>query len=333
MAKEIIVGGGLCGLLLARERIKRGKEVEGFEPSERLGGRFLSGAPRILETKTTQRLAELVEGLECTPREGQPKSRKKGAWGEVAGDFPSQEQHLLNANYFWPNKRPQELLDSLTSEVAGVFHLRRRVVEVDPEQKRVTCDDGSAWEYEQLFWTGGLDDLRKASTEALPVLDSALKNLAPAHGGLCLDWELTAPLFEGHHTVVFPFRFKDWKLRALGVPGSWEDGHSLHWYVFLEEELLEDREEVAKCVRALKRELGKEFEGAKESVVSEKLSYFPVLATEKPATLESLQVAPGLWYMGAEAGLAGENGEPPANLDLLLSNFVEVRAQLPSGEA
>ena len=149
-----------------------------------------------------------------------------------------------------------------------------------------------------------------------------LKKIGSPRGGLYLDMELSRPVFPFRNTVVFPFRYKDNRLRALGVNApvrEGEAGHLVHWMVFLEDNLLENREETAKCLRALRRELRKEFPELETAVKQERIVYLPNITEDSVLPVKSLEVFPDVLYLGSE--LEPEDGpQGLRNLDRTLSN-------------
>jgi hypothetical protein len=121
--------------------------------------------------------------------------------------------------------------------------------------------------------------------------------------------------------VIFPFRFKDKKLRALGVndTSSTEGRFLVRWILFLEEEIIEDREEVAKCLKTLRRELEKEFPALKTSVVQERIVYLSSISGDHPVPTRTLNILPDLIYLGAELRMEDAE-ESLRNLDMILNN-------------
>lgn len=98
----------------------------------------------------------------------------------------------------------------------------------------------------------------------------------------------------------------------------------LHLMVFLPKEVMEDREEVAKCVRTLKRELTKEFPELSAKTKREKIVYLPLLSGEEAVSWGSIEVGPGVFYLGPQVYLTDEQAEL-RNLDLLVSNVELLR--------
>ena len=214
----------------------------------------------------------------------------------------------------------------VAEEVKGQFHFRKTVTEVDPERKVVTCSDESTYEYEKLLWCSPLELLLKAWKGDKTALLKVMKNAKEIPGGINLDLEMSTDVFPLRNTMVLPFRYKDTKLRALGVRST--ERHA-HWMLFLGQEIIEDREELAKCIRTFKRELQKEFPELKAAICSERIVYLPTISGETPTTAKSLELMPDVVYLGPEIRLP-DTDEGLRNIDRTLDNcrrFEETIAQ------
>ena len=185
------------------------------------------------------------------------------------------------------------------------------------------CQDGSQYSYDKIVWCSPLEPLIKLWNGDKAPLIKQLKELKEGYGGVNLELEVSGTLFPFKNTMVFPFRYKDSRLRALGVNATWPpptaERSLVHWLLFLGREITDDREELAKCIRTFKRELQKEFPELKTSTLSEKIVYLPLISGEIPAPLRSLRLLPDLLYVGPQARLA-DTDESLRNLDRTLNN-------------
>jgi protoporphyrinogen oxidase len=332
-----IVGGGIAGLLSARLLKHKGLPFLGFEKSDALGGRTTFGHHRLYSTSAVRFLSSQLESLEWEEIDDKPQLRKKGEWVEWAEEASEQESFYLHAPFFHPHSTFPELIHRLSSEVAESFQMRKTVTAIYPDTHRVEFLDGSALLYEKLIWCSSLPLLNKVwQGDKLP-LYKLLKKAEEPLGGISVDVELSSPLFSFRNTVVFPFRFKDSRLKALGMRSSWpippQEKSLTHWLLFLEKELAEDREEIAKCVRTFHRELEKEFPALKENLRTERIVYLPSISGEKPVAAKTLNVLPDLYYVGPEITL-GDKQDTARNLDLTLSNCQQLYTALEgSGES
>jgi hypothetical protein len=324
MAEIIVVGGGIAGLLAAEALKDAGFSVVGLEGSSGLGGRLEVGHHRVHAETSRASLAGLVEGLELQEVQEPPLVRTKGEWEKVeeTADFSSPEKFYLSEHYWIAKEGYSKLTARLLEKVAPLFQTRKLVTEVHAEQKKVVCEDGVEHPYERLVWCSSLRSLRTAWKGDKSAL-KGLTKLPERRGGISLEVDLKEPLFSSKNTVVLPFRFKEWKLRALGLAGTGESPR-VQWILFLEDEILEDREEVAKCVRTLKREIAKEFPQAPELSAREKLTYLPCISGEDPVEWKSILISPDVAYFGPEARLEGMD-ESWRNLDLTLANYPALR--------
>lgn len=329
MADIVIVGGGIAGLLAAEALVDAGFSVVGLEGSSELGGRVEVGHHRIHSEFARDSLRSLCEGLELSEVQEPPLLRTKGEWEKVedAENFIEAEKFYLSEHYWIPAAGYSQLVSRLVDKVKGNYQTRKLVTEVVPEEKKIVCEDGVEHPYERLVWCSPLKDLRSAWKGDKSLL-KGLSKLPERRGGISLEVDLKEPLFSSKNTVVLPFRFKEWRLRALGF--SSQAGLSrLQWVLFLEDEILDDREEVAKCVRTLKREIAKEFPAVAELTLKEKLTYLPVISGETPVEWKSVLISPDIAYFGPETRLQGMD-ESWRNLDLTLANYPALKRELES---
>lgn len=314
------MGGGFAGLLAAKLLTRNSIAFIGLEKSDFLGGHTRVGHHRFYDEGATSFLSQHLNGVEWLRIDDTPKERRKGEWRDIEEECTEEEQFYLKAPYFHPQTACSQLTQRLIEEVGGSFLTKKSADKIDPEKKVLTCVDGTEFSYDTILWCADMEFLSKAWPGDKTAVLKALKGQKEVCGGLNLDMELGAPMFSLRNTVVFPFRHKDKKLRALGVhePGSSEKAN-MHWLMFLEEAIAEDREEVAKCVRALKRELQKEFPELKENTKNERIVYLSSLSGNTPSPVKSLTVLPGIIYLGPQARPPGSN-EELRNLDRIVDN-------------
>lgn len=337
MKPWIIVGGGFTGLIVARILKSRGMNFIGLEKSEHLGGSASIGHQRVYEPGSVEFFRQQFPELEFDFIDENPLERRKGEWRAPEEEgLVSEEKFYLRGGFYSPKRSYAKLGDQLANEVGEFFHLRVSVTEIRPETKLLVCSNGNEIEYEKIVWCSPLETLPKVWTGDKTPLLKPVKELEDAPRGLMLEMETTAPLFPYKNTVVFPFRYKDSRLRALGTSKPSEEGagtHILQWVLVLEQELADDREELAKVMRTLKRELLKEFEGLKELLKGERIVYLPKASDEAPATVKSLALLPDVIYVGSQVRLP-QSKEEPRNLDRALDNchfFMDlVAAQTPA---
>jgi hypothetical protein len=329
MSEIIVVGGGIAGLLAAEALKDAGLSVVGLEGSSTLGGRIEVGHHRVHSELARESLKSLLDGLELSEVQEPPLTRTKGEWqkAEEAGEFSEAEKFYLSEHYWIPTEGYSKLIARLVDKVGPSFQTRKLVTEVHASEKRILCEDGVEHPYSHLVWCSPLRALRTAwAGDKSPL--KGLSKIPDRQGGISLEVELKEPLFSSKNTVILPFRFKEWRLRALGFPST-SGAPRVQWVLFLEDEILEDREEVAKCVRTLKREIGKEFPNAASMSVREKLTYLPVISGEAPLEWKSTLITPDIAYFGPETRLEGMD-ESWRNMDLTLANYPALKRDLES---
>lgn len=326
MTAKVVVGGGIAGLLAAEALVDAGFSVIGLEGSSQLGGRLEVGHHRIKSESTLERLKSLVDEVQVDEVTEPPMVRTKGEWEKLdpEEELTDAEGFYLAEKFWIPVGAYPKLLQRLTEKVGPLFQMRKLVTEVHAAEKKILCEDGSEHTFDHLAWCSPLRTLRGAWKGDKGPL-KGLSKLPERNGGISLEVDLKEPLFSTRNTVVLPFRFKEWRLRALGFAGISATA-SVQWVLFLEGEILEDREEVAKCVRTLKREIAKEFPQVAELSLREKLTYLPVISGEAPLEWKTLLLTPEIAYFGPEVRLEGRD-ESWRNLDLTLGNYPTLKQE------
>ncbi len=190
--------------------------------------------------------------------------------------------------------------------------------------------DGKELEFEKIVWCSSLDGLLKGWKGDKTALTKGMKKLPEGVKGINIDMVLSKPMFSSRNTIVFPFKYKDYKMRALGVAEETVgEGlapiYTVHWMLFLVDDFADDREEVAKSLRAFRRELSKEFPEMTGRVISDRISYLPVLSGEEPVAMKSLQLHEGVFYLGPQAKRS-DSKEGLRNLDQILDNAAALKA-------
>lgn len=328
MEPNVIIGGGISGLLTARVLQEKNLSFVGFEKSSRLGGRAEWGPHRVLKSETVSLLREWTPEVNWLSTEAEVHERVKGEFTPIRDGYSEAEKFYLTSTPFTPTTPFDQILEKLAAPVRDSFQSQKTVTQIFGDKKIIEFSDGTEQKFEKLFWCSDLALLFKLWNGEPLSAPKATKKASDQPSGVNLTFELSEPLFESKNTVVLPFRFKDWKLRALGISDFNEEGqpNRLHWMMFLPKELMEDREEIAKCVRTLKRELLKEFPSLTEKTKKEKIIYLPLLSGEQATHWASLEIAPDVYYLGPQVYLKEEQAEW-RNLDLLVSHVAHLRTK------
>lgn len=328
MEPYVIVGGGLSGLLTARILREKNISFVGFEKSPRLGGRAELGPHRILKENSVSMWKELLPEVDWLSIESEVQERAKGEFAPIRDGYSEAEKFYLTTSLYAPAIPFDQVVEKLAAPVRERFQLQKTVVQINENNKTIEFNDGTEQKFEKLFWCTDLALLFKLWVGETINIPKGNKKASETPSGVNLIFELSSPLFESKNTVVLPFRFKDFRLRALGIPEPDEktEGHRLHWMMFLPKELMEDREEIAKCVRTLKRELLKEFPELTQTILKEKIIYLPLLSGEDSARWASLEIASDVFYVGPQAYLNEEQADWK-NLDLVVSHACYLRSK------
>lgn len=326
MNPYVIVGGGLSGLMVARILNEKQAPFLGLEKSSRLGGRAEWGPHRLLQENSVSSFKEIVPDVVWNFTQEDVQERVKGEFQPIKDGFSEAERFYLTSSFYSAPVPFEQLIQKLAEPVAERFQLNKTVLKIDGNQKKLELSDGSEIQYEKLFWCLDLGSLFKLWQGDALVSPKTVKTLSDKPAGLNLILELDSPLFQNKNTVVMPFRYKEWKLRALAIPDVNSDSkpNRLHWMLFLPKEIIEDKEEVAKCVRTLKRELQKEFPEVSQKIKGEKIIYLPLISGEGTAHFSSLELAPGVTYLGPQVYQSEAQAELK-NLDLMLANVSSLK--------
>ncbi|MBY0372248.1 hypothetical protein K2X33_16325 [bacterium] len=330
MSKVVIVGAGVAGLGLAKQLSSSLVEISGLEKDLRGGGRFEIGHQRVYTAEARDFMTDLLPDTAWSLVEEPPFALRKGEFGPLGDmEFSAPESFYLATPFWQPAATYHSIVEKLWSQVGESFRLRTQVASVDLANKSLLLVSGEKVAYDKLLWTSTLASLGKATGET-PKGIAKKKPPVIETGGITLDLDTSASLFAQANTVVIPFRYKDHKLKGLGMQAPWSGtagAHSYRFLVFLEDALLEDREELAKVVRAFKRELTRTFPDLEKAESRERIVFHPSLSGEIPVSVRSLEIYPDVVCVGSD--LYTEEVSPDKqefalrNLDLTLRNCLD----------
>jgi hypothetical protein len=325
----IIVGGGLSGLLIARSLQSLGISFLGFEKDDRLGGNIIVGHHRVYERDSADILTSFSGSTDWSTIDDKPQTlNKKGEWVNAAPLEETDENFYMQVPFLEPTSGFGFMVRELIGDIGQFFRLKTSVTKVDPLNKTVLLQNGELLCYERLFWCCDLHSLPKNLVGDKTPLLKLLKNSPPTRKGINVDLELKLATFRSKNILVLPFRFKDKKLRALGIAGTHSPnlatGQILHWRLFLDADFADDHEEVAKCLRAFRKALEKEFPEIKENLITEKIFFLSSAGGEQPAQCKNPEIFPDLFYLGSQLDFTHAE-RSFRDLDMVLQNLKSLR--------
>jgi hypothetical protein len=319
MDKTVIVGGGAAGLLAVLALDQVGIEVVGVERGESLGADLMSGHHRLYRAESRALWEGLFPSINWIQIDAPAEEWRKGKWGAPDEKSLTEEQrYFLGSPFFVPTEGYRRLATELVAAGSRFFELHRPVQKIDPAARRLVFSDGSEQGYDKIVWCQSLESIGKV-LDVARAHGKGKKKASQQAGGVILELDLRELPYDKTNTVLLDFRFKEEVLTALGNRNDFSSGDevSFSWTLFLEESLLENREEVAKGIRAFKRELFKAFPVFKSGLVREKIVYLPLISGFTSLEVGDLSLHSDVLYLGSELRL----GEPGIqNLDLLSEN-------------
>jgi hypothetical protein len=331
MNRYLIIGGGVSGIITARVLQKRGLPFQGLEASRELGRDLGFIQLKVHNDRAVAMLRDLGVVDEWKRVEDQAKERKKGDWVSAESDYIDEERAFLGAPFYRPSQDSQLILEQLKHEVRSQFLTGKTLERLDTDRKIAFCKDGAEIEFESILWCTDLNSLIKMVSMPLKHSLKKYNNKHDIQGGIHLELELSQPLLAFNNSVVFPFRYKEYKLRAVGfnenTSSADKNAYKMHWFIFLERELADDREEVAKVIRAFKRELNKDFSDLSKTLLKEKIVFQPQVGSYSPIEVEGLELFPNIHYVGPELQL-NDTAVDRYPLDLTLENCQRVEKSI-----
>jgi hypothetical protein len=186
-------------------------------------------------------------------------------------------------------------------EVPANVHPRQNVeiVAVDPVKRQVRLESGEELSYDELYWAGSPERLRKAANVPVPVASGS-----EGHVGLSIHLvaERKGETTEVENRRIYlGFKYRSEPYCAVGLRYLRGDGKvDVRLVLPLLAEDAQDREELAKLATALRRETGRRLEELGLSVLEHQFQFLPSLFTGVSRKTRSPEVAPGLFFVGPE---------------------------------
>ncbi len=336
--KNIIIGSSISGLIAARILNQNQIPFIGLERETSLFSSIETGQQRLLTENAVKFIQQFAPIVDWERIDEAPCEIKKGEYSKLsAGSLEGHEKIYLKEHFFYPKVSFLELVQKIADPVEENFLTSKNVTEILASEKKVICQDGSEYVYDNLYWCADLSSLLRICKQGKSTLKTS-KKFEDSKGVINLFWE-TEPLITNKNSVTVSFRYKDYKLKAIGLadPLDHSQQQHLHWVLPIERELAEDREEIAKCVRTLKRELYKEFPEGPQKITKEKIVFNPTTTDDLHIPAKSLEVFEGVLYLGPNLSVKSEetedaSGQELSGLDLALVNCKSFQTSLNTAQ-
>jgi len=311
----IIVGGGLGGLLTATILHARKIPFLILEKTDQLGGRLRVGNHFVHRNIISmERYLQATVSILMTTKE-----RRKGEWVDIGMNVDPQESRILDPTFF---SKCIETFETSTS-------LEKEVSSVNTDKKFIILKDGTELNFKELYWCARLRNLLKIATKPPAALPSKQIKSLESPAQIHIEFELSEPLFPVEYRLFLPFRLREMKFSLVGSHANTKDGKFLfHLFFPIEGQAAEDPEEIAKIVRAAKRELQKEFPLLSKVTLSERIVFMDDCPASQAITTPSLEIYPSVFYVGPE--LRTREDSSSREDDLILENCSLIDARLSS---
>jgi hypothetical protein len=306
METQIIVGSSLSGLLLAEYFTSKNIPFIGLEKEDEIG----AFASQDLLTISQEKMAESMKELFNFDFKMRSLSTKK----RLKSEFQNLENISDQTFYFF---EPKDFSNSKNK-----FLPLKKIKTISPSVKSLICEDGSEFNYANLFWCSKLYNITQVlSDDEKGSLQSFSNKIPTTKLFLKCEFEFLETFFEQNFLSKFVFRFKEYKIEA----SLFWNKNSLNTYFEIPSDFSEDREEIAKSYKTFKRELLKEFDQPENKIIAEKVSLIPHEPFSNAGTTQSLELMPHIYYFYSELS-STEN--TLVGFDAVASNFSVIRELL-----
>lgn len=305
----------MAGLISARWLEAKGLPFEALDAGASPGEGEPSFAWRFREG-AGQGLIELFDQEQSTWESVSPTAfeREKTEYSPFEGEIDATIRPFIVGSYRLPTTKVPDLIDPVAKHLAPNFKCSRFPVSIDVDAKKISLNDGSTLEYERLIWAAPLGKLKSILNTVGRSRMAPMGKAVPGIPFVGLEWETDVPPFSEDRCVVVTFRYKDEKLKAYGFisqknasPES--ELYLSHWVTVPPHKVAANPEEIAKCVRSLRREILKEFSELDSHIKHEKIVQYECYTPAKPSVAKSLEVLPNVFYIGPES--TTYDGETP----------------------
>ncbi len=197
------------------------------------------------------------------------------------------------------------LLRSVALRAPEVAHLESKqlrnveIVSIDAARKTARLESGEEIAYDELYWAGSPERLRKLANVHVPVASEG-----DGYVGLAIhllaEKKPDAPRFEARR-IFSGFKYRSEPYAAVGVGFERVGGKvDVRLVLPLLMEDAQDREALAKLATALRREASRRLEEQDIVITEHQFQFLPTLFTGLSRKVRSPELAPGLFFVGPE---------------------------------
>ena len=303
--ENLVISNGMAGLVSARWLTARGIDFSAFDAASTPGQGDPAFAWRFRENSIDIIASLFEEAGEWTSAGALLHHKPKNAWIPYEGDIETQMKPFVAGAFRIPCQSVANFIEPISKAMGEKFSCNRFPIAIDVNEKTVSMNDGTTVTYERLIWAAPLSKLKGILSPSWKTQLGRVGKIPGPTSIVGFEWATDVRPFAEEVTVVAPFRFKDDKLKAYGIFNQKtvdaESGSFVtNWLTIAPPKVAANNEEVAKCVKSMRREVLKEFPEVEGHIKHEKILHYECFIPDKPIIVESLEVLPSVFYVGPE---------------------------------
>lgn len=303
--ENLVISNGIAGLVSAQWLKAKGIEFAAYDAASTPGQGDPAFAWRFRESAGDIIASLFTEPGEWSSAGATLNHKPKNDWVPYDGEIETQMKPFVAGAFRIPNRAVSSFIEPISKAVGEKFSCNRFPIAIDVNEKTVSMNDGSTLSYERLIWAAPLLKLKGILSPSWKTQLTRIGKIAGPTSIIGFEWATDVRPFSEEVTVVTPFRFRDDKLKAYGFFNQKtvdaETGvYVTNWLTIAPPKVAANAEEIAKCVKAFRREVLKEFPEVEGHIKHEKILQYECFIPDKPIIADSLEVLPNIFYVGPE---------------------------------